>query len=93
MSVYEEYKASRTSWGIGAIGTLIIEVELNNGIIGFGVSIGGEAGCYIAETHLSRFVEGQDINNVELMWDQMFKASINYGRKGIVIQVLFFLLL
>eukprot|EP00494_Astrolonche_serrata_P006263 UN06280 len=49
MSIYESYKKSRTSWGIGAMGTIIVEVELNNGVTGFGVSIGGEAGCYIVE--------------------------------------------
>lgn len=88
MSVYEKYKKSRTSWGIGAIGTLIVEIELFNGIIGFGVSIGGEAGCYIVEKHLARFIEGQSIKNIELMWDQMWRSSINYGRKGLVIQVI-----
>lgn len=88
MSFYEAYKKSRTSWGIGAIGTLIVEVELMNGMVGVGVSIGGKPGCYIVEKHLSTFVEGQDINNVELIWDQMWRASINYGRKGLVIQVI-----
>lgn len=48
-----------------------------------GVSIGGEPACYIIEHHLSRFVEGQDPANVELMWDQMFRSTINYGRKGL----------
>jgi L-rhamnonate dehydratase len=88
MSFYETYKKSRTSWGIGAIGTMVVEVELTNGIIGHGISIGGQAGCYIVEHHLSRFIEGQDINNVELMWDQMWRASTNYGRKGLVVQVI-----
>merc|ERR1711981_200009 len=88
MSLYEEYKKSRTFWGIGAIGTLIVEIELINGIIGFGVSIGGQPGCYIVEKHLSSFIEGQDINNLELIWDQMWRASMNYGRKGLVIQVI-----
>jgi L-alanine-DL-glutamate epimerase-like enolase superfamily enzyme len=48
-----------------------------------GVSIGGEPACYIIEHHLSRFVEGQDPTNVELIWDQMFRSTINYGRKGL----------
>lgn len=30
----------------------------------------------------------QDIHNIELMWDQMFKATVNYGRKGLVIQAI-----
>ena len=59
MSPYEAYKKSRSLWGIGAIGTMIVEVELENGMIGVGITIGGDAGCFIVEQHLSRFVEGQ----------------------------------
>jgi len=45
-------------------------------------------GCYIVEKHLSRFVEGQDPRDVELMWDQMFRATLNYGRKGLPLQAI-----
>lgn len=88
MSQYQKYKASRLSWGINAIGTLLVELELNNGIKGYGVTIAGEPGCYIVENHLARFVEGEDVNNVELIWDQMWRSTINYGRKGLPIQAL-----
>ena len=87
MSVYEQYRASRTSWGIDAMGSIVVEVELSNGMVGVGISIGGDAACYIVEKHLSRFVEGQEPSNVELIWDQMWRSTMNYGRKGIAIQV------
>jgi len=45
-------------------------------------------GCYIVEHHLSRFLEGQDPRNIELMWDQMYRATVNYGRKGLTIQAI-----
>lgn len=88
MSVYEEYKAKRTSWGINALGTVLVEVELNDGTVGIGCSIGGEPACYIIEKHLSRFVEGQDPRNVELIWDQMWRATLPYGRKGLAVQAI-----
>lgn len=88
MSVYDIYKSSRKSWGIDAIGSMIVEVELNNGIKGHGISIGGIPGCYIVEKHFARFIEGEEIYNIELIWDEMYKASVNYGRKGLVIQVI-----
>jgi len=87
-SYFQEYKASRRSWGIGAIGTMVVIVELNNGKEGVGISIAGEPGCFIVEQHLSRFIEGQDINNVELMWEQMWRGTVNYGRKGLVVQAI-----
>jgi len=88
MSGYEKYKSNRTTWGINALGTVICEVELNNGIVGIGCSIGGEPACYIIEKHLSRFVEGQDPRDVELMWDQMWRATLPYGRKGLTIHAI-----
>jgi len=53
------------------LGSTLIVVELKSGIKGYGVTVGGPPACYIIEKHLSRFVEGQDVRNVELMWDQM----------------------
>lgn len=88
MSVYEEYKAKRTSWGINVLGTVIAEVELEDGTVGIGCSIGGEPACFIIEKHLSRFLVGQDPRNVELLWDQMWRATMPYGRKGLTIHAI-----
>jgi L-rhamnonate dehydratase len=88
MSVYEEYKAKRTSWGINSLGTVVVQVELADGTVGIGCSIGGEPACYVIEKHLSRFVEGQDPHNVELIWDQMWRATMPYGRKGLAIHAI-----
>ena len=87
-SGFQDAKTSRKSWGIDALGTVVVEVELANGMVGVGVSIGGPPACFIIEEHLSRFVEGQDASNIELMWDQMFRGSLNYGRKGLVLQAI-----
>jgi len=57
-------------------------------VYGFGCSVGGEPACYIIEQHLSRFVEGQDPRDVELMWDQMWRATMPYGRKGVTIHAI-----
>ena len=51
-------------------------------------SSAGDPGCYIVEKHLSRFVEGEDPRNLELIWDQMWRATINYGRKGLPLQAI-----
>ena len=68
------------------MGGLVVEVEAEDGTTGVGITIGGEPGCFIVENHLSRFVEGCDPRDVELMWDQMWRSTINYGRKGLPIQ-------
>lgn len=88
MSGYEQYAQTRTSWGINALGSVVAEVESDDGKIGIGITIGGEPAAFIIEKHLSRFVEGEDPRNVEAMWDKMFRATVNYGRKGLPIQAI-----
>ena len=88
MSIYAEYKASRTSWGINALGSVIVEVELDNGMVGVGISTGGEPACFIIERHFKRFIVGQSAYDIELMWEQMWRASLPYGRKGLAIHAI-----
>ena len=59
MSKYKQYEQSRQSFGINVLGTLIVEVEADNGQTGFAVSTAGEMGCFIVEKHLNRFIEGK----------------------------------
>ena len=40
------------------------QVELTSGEVGVGISIGGEAACFIIEQHLARFAEGQGLYSV-----------------------------
>jgi L-rhamnonate dehydratase len=85
MSMYPRYRELRTSWGIGVLGTALVEVELDNGIVGVGTTTGGPPACWLIEHHLKRFVVGQDPRNVETIWDQMWRASLPHGRKGLPI--------
>ncbi|CAF3099205.1 unnamed protein product [Rotaria sp. Silwood2] len=73
---------------IDVIGSVIVEIELTNGINGVGISIGGEPACYIIEHHFSRFLKGEDQHNIEYLWDLMWCSLINYGRKGLTIQAI-----
>lgn len=88
MAIYPEYRESRNSWGIGVLGTVVVEVELENGIVGVGISTAGVPGCWLIENHLKHFAIGQNVMNVELIWDQMWRASMPYGRKGITVHAI-----
>jgi L-rhamnonate dehydratase len=88
MSVYEEYRATRSSFGLNVLGSLVVEVEAQDGTVGVGVSTGGPPAAWIVERHLARFVEGKRADELELAWDQMWRATIFYGRKGIVLNAI-----
>ena len=88
MAKYPEYRASRQSFGLNVLGTLVVEIEADNGVIGFAVSTGGEPAAWIVERHLSRFLLGANAEDIELIWDQMFLSTLFYGRKGVVLNAI-----
>lgn len=89
MSKYKEYEQSRQSFGINVLGTLIVEVEADNGQTGFAVSTAGEMGCFIVEKHLNRFIEGKCVSDIKLIHDQMLNATLYYaGSGGLVMNTL-----
>ncbi len=88
MSLYPEYRATRSSWGINVLGTVVVEIEAGDGTIGFGVTTGGIPAAWIIKEHLSRFLIGQTVTDTERMWDQMYRATIYYGRKGLVMNAI-----
>jgi L-rhamnonate dehydratase len=88
MARYPEYRQSRQSFGINVLGTLVVEIEAEDGAIGFAVTTGGEPAAFIVEKHLARFLEGRDPSQVEKIWDQMYFSTQYYGRKGVVVNAI-----
>ncbi|MFK4762321.1 L-rhamnonate dehydratase [Microbacterium sp. ZW T5_45] len=88
MSVYPEYRQSRQSFGINVLGTLVVEIEASDGTVGFSVTTAGEIGAFIVEKHLARFLEGRAVTDIERIWDQMYKSTLYYGRRGVVLNAI-----
>ncbi|MFS0910509.1 L-rhamnonate dehydratase [Microbacterium sp. 179-I 3D2 NHS] len=88
MSVYPEYRQSRQSFGLNVLGTLVVEIEASDGTVGFSVTTAGEIGAFIVEKHLARFLEGRAVTDIERIWDQMYKSTLYYGRRGVVLNVI-----
>lgn len=88
MGRYPEYRQSRQSFGINVLGTLVVELEADDGTIGFAVTTGGEPAAYIVEHHLARFLEGRSPADYEKIWDQMYFSTQYYGRKGLVVNAI-----
>lgn len=88
MSVYPEFRATRSSFGLNVLGTVVVEVETEDGTVGVGTTTGGHPAAWLIENHLARFVEGRRPTELELIWDQMWRASLYYGRKGLVVNAI-----
>lgn len=85
MHAYPQYREKRSSWGINVLGSLIIEIESADGTIGVAAGSGGMPAAWLVRNHFDRFLRGQDARNTNQIWDQLFRASLPYGRKGLTI--------
>ncbi|KAH7394340.1 nucleotide-diphospho-sugar transferase [Pyrenochaeta sp. MPI-SDFR-AT-0127] len=88
MSQYEDYRKSRTSWGINVLGSFCVELEADDGSKGFATGFGGPPACWLVAEHFERFLVGQDPRDTNHMFEQMYRASMFYGRKGLPVAVI-----
>jgi L-rhamnonate dehydratase len=88
MAKYPGYRESRRSFGLDVLGTLVVEIEADDGTTGFAVTTGGEPGAWIVAHHLARFLRGAPVTDLERLWDQMYLSTLHYGRKGLVLNAI-----
>jgi len=88
MSGYEEYRKSRTSWGINVLGSFCVELEATDGTKGFATGFGGPPACWLVAEHFQRFLIGADPRDTNHLFEQMYRGSMFYGRKGLPIAVI-----
>ena len=84
MSIYPDYAGLRTLWMGPGQDPYVIEIETDTGHVGFAANYGGGAfACAIIEQHFKRFLIGQDPLNIEMIWDQMNRATLPCGLGGL----------
>ena len=88
MSGHPAFKAKRSSWGVGVLGSLVVEIETTGGTIGVAAGSGGHPAAWLIRHHFARFLIGQDARNINLIWDQLYRSSLPYGRKGLPVMAI-----
>jgi L-alanine-DL-glutamate epimerase-like enolase superfamily enzyme len=92
LDIYTRFKKAPGGPPPAMASAAFIKVETDEGISSLiragGPYIGGELQAHIASNYLKPILLGEDPFNVEMLWDQMFKASFGYGRKGAVIMAM-----
>ena len=88
MSGYARYREHRSSWGIGVLSALVVEIETADGTVGVATGSGGAPAAWLIKHHFARFVVGEDARNINRIWDQLYRASLPYGRKGLTIMAI-----
>jgi len=68
---------------------LVIRITTDSGLEGLGnVGVGAPAVQAIVEHNLAPILLGEDPFAVELLWERMFRATLNFGRKGAAIEAI-----
>jgi L-rhamnonate dehydratase len=88
MSGYPQYREKRSSWGVGVLGSIVVEIETEGGVTGVAAGSGGAPAAWLIHNHFRRFLVGEDARNVNKIWDELFRASLPYGRKGLPIMAI-----
>jgi len=73
----------------GPVGAVLVRVCADEGLTGLGsVGVGNGGAAYIIKHCLEPLVVGSSPFDTELLWEKMFRSSINYGRKGVAIEAI-----
>ena len=82
MAVHPQYRHPLSSW-FPRDAMCVVEVEADDGLVGTGwCEDYAGATSAIIENHLTKILVGADALERGRLWDQMFRSTMPYGRKG-----------
>ncbi|MCB9150996.1 MAG: L-rhamnonate dehydratase [Caldilineaceae bacterium] len=89
-AIYPKYKQPLAGWR-PHLWQIVVRVESDSGVVGYGYGGGGEAALPIINGHWRDLLIGQELNaigDIAAVWDVLYQASLPYGRKGVAIMAL-----
>jgi hypothetical protein len=84
---YEERHRNQT--GKQKIGELVVEITTDEGVTGLG-TVGAARGnaLHTIQEHLAPILIGESPFDVELLWERMYRHTVKFGRKGMVVEAI-----
>ena len=89
-AVYPRYRHVPASWRTH-FWQIVVRVETDAGVVGFGYGGGGVAAVEIVNRHMTELTDGMRVDSpgdIAAIWDHLYEASTPYGRKGVAIMAL-----
>ncbi len=71
-----------------SLGQIVVRIQTDVGLIGYGVGGGGLAGMHVIREVLSPLLVGQEAEPVESHWQRMYNVTLPFGRKGIALMAI-----
>ncbi|MCA9177530.1 MAG: mandelate racemase/muconate lactonizing enzyme family protein [Planctomycetales bacterium] len=70
------------------LGQILIAVDTDAGLTGYGVGGGGFASIHVVQTVLRDMLLGLDPLEIETLWERMYRRTLAYGQKGLVLMAI-----
>ena len=71
-----------------SLGQILVAVDTDKGLTGYGVGGGGLAGIHVVRTVLRDALLGQDAERIGELWQTMYDVTLPFGQKGIAIMAI-----
>jgi L-rhamnonate dehydratase len=71
-----------------SLGQILVAIETDSGLAGYGVGGGGPAGMHVIRTVLRELLVRRPVEPVEQRWQEMYDATLSFGRKGIAVMAI-----
>jgi L-alanine-DL-glutamate epimerase-like enolase superfamily enzyme len=71
-----------------SLGQILVAVDTDAGLTGYGVGGGGAAGVHVVRTVLRDLLLGRDAGPIDRLWQVMYDATLPFGRKGLAVMAL-----
>jgi L-rhamnonate dehydratase len=71
-----------------ALGQILVAIDTDAGLTGYGVGGGGLSAVHIIRTVLRDLLIGKNTEPVEALWPALYHATLPFGRKGVAIMAL-----
>lgn len=70
------------------LGQILVAVDTDKGLTGYGVGGGGWAGIHVVQTVLRELLLGQSPADISTLWQQMYDTTLAYGQKGLALMAI-----
>ena len=69
-------------------GSVLVEIETDDGLVGLGLGGGGKPGQLVVDTYLTPLLLEQDPMDIERLWDWMYTSTYRFGQAGIALMAM-----
>lgn len=85
---FDRFRGARSIWRGPGSDVVRVFVLTDEDLVGVGETRGGVVAKAIIDNHLAAIVAGQNPLDIELRWEEMWRALLPYGRRGVAVMAL-----